>query len=343
MVKERALFIKRGENMTNNVNTQATDQVICKFMEQARLNEAFLFGGAVLDPLINPNAKINDYDVCVKDKDTFFEALQNLEAQGIPISEVTRTHNIYVVIQHPEFGQIDFSCMDPENNGIFNIEKIYKKYRKINGGGYDSTIIDKYGAVEGLKRGEIRLACNPEEEGAYNLLRRFLAVTGKYSLDISKDGPNQAVINDIKDEFRKSRPHIPQDRVRCLSRLSASLRRSKNRNEYVKNLGSQGIFFIAFPDIHKLFNRPSFQTSPELAQSQTQKELLELMLAHTKKEDRDAMIDCLRILAKREPARQDKGVKMFVENLEQEKTSPARLSKEILTPLFVHILSAQQK
>lgn len=102
--------------------------------QEAGLNEAFLFGGSVLDPLVNPNAKINDYDVCVKDKDTFFEALKNLEQKGFDISEVTRTHNIYVVIQHPEFGQIDFSCMDPEANGIFNIEKIYKKYRKINGG-----------------------------------------------------------------------------------------------------------------------------------------------------------------------------------------------------------------
>ncbi len=324
--------------MTNNVQ-QTTFNTICKFMEEAQLNEAFLFGGAVLDPLINPDAKINDYDICVKDKDTFFDALKCLEARGIPISEVTRTHNIYVVIRHPEFGQIDFSCMDPETNGIFNIEKIYTGYRKVNGGGYKSTLVDKYGAVDGMRRGQIRLACNPEEEGAYNLLRRFLAVSGKYGLDISQGGPNQQVIDEIKEEFKKSRHHIPQDRVRCLSRLSASLRRSKNRNEYVKNLGEQGIFFTAFPDIHKLFNRPSFQESAELAQCTTQKELLELMLEHTQKEDRDAMVDCLRILARREPARQDKGVKMFVETVEQEKTSAARLNKEILNPLFVHILS----
>lgn len=324
--------------MTNNVQ-QETFNNVCKFMNQARLNEAFLFGGAVLDPLINPNAKINDYDICVKDKDTFFETLKNLEALGIPISEVTRTHNIYVVIQHPEFGQIDFSCMNPETNGIFNIEKIYTKFCKINGGGYKSTLVDKYGAVDGLRRGQIRLACNPEEEGAYNLLRRFLAVSGKYGLDISKEGPNQPVIDEIKEEFKKNRHHIPQDRVRCLSRLSASLRRSQKRNEYVKNLGEQGIFFLAFPDIHKLFNRPSFQSSTALARCATQKELLELMLAHTKKEDHDAMVDCLRILARREPARQDKGVKMFVETIEQEKTSATRLNKEILTPLFVHILS----
>ncbi|MCM1324032.1 MAG: hypothetical protein NC218_07710 [Acetobacter sp.] len=94
--------------------------------------------------------------------------------------------------------------------------------------------------------------------------------------------------------------------------------------------------------MHKIFNRPIFQASPTLAQSTTQKELLELVIAHTSSTDRDNTIDCLRILAKREPARQDKGVKMFIENIEQEKTSKERLSKEILTPLFVHILSNQR-
>jgi len=322
--------------MTNNAQ-ENTDLIIAQFMDQARVNEAFLFGGAVIDPLINPAAKINDYDVCVKDRDTFFEALKSLEEQGIPTSEVTRTHNIYVVVNHPEFGQIDFSCMDPEANGIFNIEKIYTKYRKINRGGYTSTLVDKYGAVDGLKRGEIRLACNPEEEGAYNILRRFLAVTGKYGLDISKNGANQKVINEIKEEFKKDRRYIPQDKVRCLSRLFASLRRSKNRPQYVKNLGEQGLFFNVFPEIHKIFNRECFQNSPELKQATTQKELLELVWSYTSLSDKDEMVDCLRILSKREPARQDKGVKIFVENLEQQKTSPTRLNKEVLNPLFSHI------
>lgn len=100
------------------------------FMENAGINEAFLFGGAVLDPLIKENPKISDYDICVKDQDDFYEALQNLDRQKFQISEVMRTHNIYVVINHPQLGQIDFSCMDPEDNGIFNIEKYMPASRK---------------------------------------------------------------------------------------------------------------------------------------------------------------------------------------------------------------------
>lgn len=314
-------------------------QDIEQFMEQAGLSEAFLFGGAVLDPLVKEDAKISDYDVCVKDKEVFYEALKNLEDKDVAISEVMRTHNIYVVIKHPQLGQIDFSCMDPESNGIFNIEKIYAKFRKKSSGEYNNYVVDKYGAVEGLKRGEIRLACNPEEEGAYNILRRFLAVTGKYNLDISVNGPNQETIDRIKHEFFVDRHYIPQDKVRCLSRLSASLRRSQDREKYVKNLGEQHIFAVAFPEVNKLFNRKDFQNSSELKNCTTQRELLELMTASVHGADRDNLVDCLRILSRREAARQDKGVKAFVENIEAEKTSLNRLNKQILNPVFSYILS----
>ena len=103
---------------------------IKQFMEEADLNEVFLFGGAVLDPLTRENAKISDYDICVKDTDVFYTTLKKLESKNCTISEVMRTHNIYTVVRHPTLGQIDFSCMDPENNGIFNIEKIYIKHMK---------------------------------------------------------------------------------------------------------------------------------------------------------------------------------------------------------------------
>ena len=310
---------------------------IKSFMEEAGLNEVFLFGGAVLDPLTREDAKISDYDICVKDSDVFYETLKKLEDKNCKISDVMRTHNIYTVIKHPTLGQIDFSCMDPENNGIFNIEKIYARFRRTPNG-IENTVIDKYGAIDGIKRGEIRLACNIEEEGAYNILRRFLATVGKYDLDVSLNGPNQETITQIKEEFKKLNHFIAQDKVRCLSRLPASLRRSKSRKDFVRELGQQKIFEKAFPEINRLFNNQEFINDEKLNQCQTQKEILWLMVKHTKKtEERDALVDCLRILSKREAARQDKGVKEFVSEIENEKTSTNRLTTNIINPLFSYI------
>ena len=61
-----------------------------------------------------------------------------------------------------------------------------------------------------------------------------------------------------------------------------------------------------------MFNNPQFYNNKKLNDCETQKELLELMLANVQKDDRDAMMDCLMILSRREKARQDKGVKVFV-------------------------------
>ena len=62
------------------------------------------------------------------------------------------------------------------------------------------------------------------------------------------------------------------------------------------------------------------------------------MVKHTNKtEERDNLIDCLRILSKREAARQDKGVKDFIDEIENEKTSINRLTTNILTPLFTYM------
>ena len=317
--------------------TSKVSEDIKSFMEEAGLNEVFLFGGAVLDPLTREDAKISDYDICVKDTDVFYETLKKLEDKNCKISDVMRTHNIYTVIKHPTLGQIDFSCMDPENNGIFNIEKIYARFRR-NPNGIENTVIDKYGAIDGIKRGEIRLACNIEEEGAYNILRRFLATVGKYDLDISLNGPNQETITQIKEEFKKLNHFIGQDKVRCLSRLPASLRRSKSRKDFVIKLGQQKIFENAFPEINRLFNNQEFINDEKLNQCHTQKEILWLMVKHTKKtEERDALVDCLRILSKREAARQDKGVKEFVSEIENEKTSTNRLTTNIINPLFSYI------
>lgn len=315
-----------------------------KIMNDAELNEVFLFGGAVLDPLTQENAKINDYDLCVKDQDVFYASLKKLEEKNCSVSDVIRTHDIYSVIKHPEVGEIDFSFMkDPEVNGIFNIEKIYAKFRRTPNG-IENTVVDKYGAIEGIQNRRIRLACTPEEEGAYNVLRRFLAIVGKYNLDVSKGGPNQETIDQIKEGLKNASHTIPQDKVRCLSRIPASLKRSQDRYSYVKNLGEQGIFETAYPEIHRLFNNPEFVNDEKLAQCETQKDLLWLMVKNTKKtEERDTLVDCLRELSKREAARQDKGVKSFVDEIENEKTSSSRLTKQIINPLFAYIVSKKQQ
>ena len=150
-------------------------------------------------------------------------------------------------------------------------------------------------------------------------------------------------IAQINKLFAAGYHYIPQDKVRCLSRVTASLKRSSDRKTFVQNIGEQKMFQHAFPDLHKLFNNPLFQNCEKLKTASSQKELLELMLANVDFKDRDAMVDCLMLLSKREKARQDKGVREFVEDISSEKTSPQRLTKSVLNPVFQYILANKGK
>ena len=75
-------------------------------MQDANLSKLYLFGGAVLDPLLNKNAKINDYDVCVKDEEDFYTGINALREKGYNVADVVKTHNIYVVIKNPNGMQL---------------------------------------------------------------------------------------------------------------------------------------------------------------------------------------------------------------------------------------------
>lgn len=91
------------------------------------------------------------------------------------------------------------------------------------------------------------------------------------------------------------------------------------------------------------FNNEVFQNCDKLNECKTQKELLELMLANVDFKDRDALVDCLVVLSRREKARQDKGVREFVENISSEKTSSQRLNNMILQPVFSYIMAGKSK
>lgn len=315
---------------------------IQQLMTEADVHELYMFGGAVLDTLLNKDAKVNDYDVCVKEDAVFYKTLLNMKKSQCQVSDVMRTHNIYAVIKHPQLGQIDFSCMDPEDNGILNIEKIYARFN-LTKNGVTYQVVDKYDALDCIKQGKIRLASLPEKEGAYNILRRFLAVAGKYDIDIRPGGINQPFINQMNEAFSQNYPYVAQDRVRCLSRFAASLKRSKNRPEFVKNLYEQKIFEQPFPDIHKLLGNPAFQNAEKLKTADSQKELLWLMLRSVKGEARDDFVDTILLLSKREKARQDSGVNEVVTQLSNEKTSPERLNKKVINPVYHFIMNKQNK
>ena len=299
------------------------------FMQNANLPKLYLFGGAVLDPLLNENAKINDYDVCVKDEEDFYTGINALREKGYNVADVVKTHNIYVVIKDQNGMQFDFSCMDPEDNGILSLEKIYAEFPA-------NKIIDKYDSIGACRRQEIRLASNPKKEGAYNVLRRFLAAAQKYHFPIHKGSRNQEIIDTMKAEFKTQTVAVKQDKVRCLDRLIKILAKEKNKERLLKDFAEQEILKDAFPNFHNLFCEERFRESEPLKQLSDPGKLLNFIIHYHPNGDfrRDELVNSAAILLYREKARAHPSVIKTVNDSLNEKTSVARLNREILTPLL---------
>ena len=308
---------------------------INNFMQDANLSKLYLFGGAVLDPLWNPQAKINDYDVCVKDEEDFYSGIIALKDKGYSVADVVKTHNIYAVIKNAEGMQFDFSCMDPEDNGILSIEKIYAEFPT-------NQIIDKYDSLGACQRQEIRIAANPKKEGAYNVLRRFLAVAQKYHFPINKGSHNQETIDRIKAEFKAQTVAVKQDKVRCLDRLVKILAKEQNKKQLLTDFAEQELLKDAFPNFHNLFCEEKFCNAQELQIISDPGKLLDFIIHYHKNGDfrKDELVNSALILLYREKARANPSILKTIHNSLQEKTSANRIEKEILAPLLQY---AQKK
>lgn len=337
--KEKSFcFLHKYIKMENNMKAiKVVEDKVNKFADDAQLTQLYLFGGSVLDPLLyGEKARLNDYDLCVKDEESFFSAISNLKKSGYKVSEPTRAHNVYVVIHDEDGLQFDFACMDPEDNGIFSLEKVYARFPQ-------NEVVDKYDSLGAIKRGELRIASNPKKEGVYNLLRRFIAVSSKYDLPIFVDGPNQETIDLIKKEFKEQPEYIFQDKVRCLDRLVKTIAKRDDKSEYIKDFSEQGLLKQSFPSFHNVFSNEEFRESEELKKIDKPAKLLQYMLEYVSDDvvQRDGFVDSSVILEYREEARSDADVINFVKKVYAEKTSISRLNNKILSPLLSSLMAKE--
>lgn len=316
--------------MKNNA-PKPIPEVIDEFMNLTGCEELFLYGGSAIDRYLDPNCRVMDYDIAISNLEQYQNVIENLRTQGFDVGNPRLSHNLATVAKHPNYGIYDLSCMDIENNGIYNIEKFYIEYSKKYPKG---KIVDTYHAVEGLREGRIEIANNPENEKAYNLLRRFSVLAGKYDINLTRGGINEDTMSIIENKLRQTPPgkHDEQERVRCLSRFLGAAFRRRKQAVYFKSIGKTGLYAYGFPALNQLMNDNKFIKSLQEAPATDKQNLINRMLAYAK--DRDSLVDELSLLKKRERDREDIRVINKIEALDEEKTSKNRLNKSIIIPLL---------
>ena len=317
-----------------SINTpKTTQEAVHEFMELTGVDQVFLYGGSAIDRYMNPCAQIMDYDIAIRDSGTYLKVLEKLKSLGFEVGDTRKTHNFATVAKHKDYGVFDLSCMNIEDNGIYNLEKFYIEFSSNYPYG---KVVDAYNTVNSLIEGKIEIANNPEEEKAYDLLRRFSVLAGKYGFSTERGGKNENTISIIERRLQETpiNKDNEKDRVRCISRFLGAAFRRQNQASYFTRMGETGLFKYGFPAIHEIMRNDKFLLDIKLNPATDKLDLIERMLSYS--QNKDELVDELCLLQKRDKDREDPKVLNKVEELSQAKTSTNRLTTRVLEPLFMY-------
>ncbi|MBE6462150.1 MAG: hypothetical protein E7005_00110 [Alphaproteobacteria bacterium] len=319
---------------------KTTTEAIHEFMDLTGCKQVFLYGGSAIDRYLDPKAEIMDYDIAIRDTKSYIEVLDKLKQLGFDVGDTRKTHNFATVAKHKDYGIFDISCMNIEDNGIYNLEKFYIEFSADYPYG---KVVDAYNTVNSLKEGKIEIANNPDKEKAYDLLRRFSVLAGKYGFCTERNGKNEETMAIIERRLKETPvgPQNKKDRIRCLSRFLGAAFRRQNQARYLARMGETGLFAYGFPAINDVMQNDKFLMSIKQDPAKDKRELIERMLSFTT--NRDEFIDEIQILKERDKDREDPKVLQRVNEFDDEKTSINRLTKHIVNPLFLYIQTKGRK
>lgn len=335
---------------------QSTGDAIRNFMEITGTSQVFLYGGAAIDRYINPEAEIMDYDVAIQNPDKYVAVVEKLKKLGFDVGATRVAFNLSTVAKHSEYGIFDLACMNIEKNGIYNLEKFYIEYSKEYPLG---KAVDRYGTVHALREGKISLVNNPDEENAYDLLRRFSVLAGKYGFSLEPDGINKDTIETL--HRRLAETPVDQNnehgRVRCLARFMGAVLRSERQNktgitgevdkankkqsEFLEGMGKTELLSYAYPEINNILHNRQFLDGVAERPFTDKFDLIDRLLNAA--QDRDEIINEISLLRKREADREDVRVINRVNSLMEEKTSKKRLVNHVINPVFSYIMAKSGK
>ncbi len=317
---------------------QLNRDAIGNFMKMTGASKVYLYGGAAIDRYLNPEAEIMDYDIAIQNPDEYVAVVEKLKKEGFDVGNTRVAFNLSTVAKHPEHGVYDLACMNIETNGIYNLEKFYIEYSPEYPWG---KAVDRFDTVHCLREGRIVIANNPDEERAYDLLRRFSVLAGKYGFSLDREGINKGTIDTLHRRLQETpvKEENKHSRVRCLARFMGAVLRSKKQGEFLEGMGQTELMGYAYPEINNLLHNENFIASVKQKSFDNKLDLIDRMMEHT--DNRDGLIDELLLLTQREKDREDPKVIQRVEALGAEKTSLKRLNKEILSPVFSYILSGR--
>lgn len=266
-------------------------QLMIQLSKVLRIKEFILFGGAAIDLLLNPFAKIHDLDIGIKGrkKDFINQCKKHLRLCGFQILGKDRPYFINMnepvttVFAKNNRWLLDINFMDnPWSVGQFDIETLFFRYPELD-------YIDRYDAIENLEKKTIHPINGLYKENPILLINRIVDLCSKYNINMSKNSIHRDYINILKkrisnwntpDEF-----HGKMAKISFYSKILKAIKQAKRREVFIKDLVATGILMELMPELQKPLKNLSAEEKTLLNKAKTKGEIANILMKVVKPND----------------------------------------------------------
>lgn len=301
------------EKIKKNYLLSNRDKNLMFFLaELIGVNKFILYGSTPISLMLKGNCMANDYDLAIpgKTKENIIKVKLFLKKNGFKVIKSNRKYCIYKNIKvislyaQKERILLDICFMDDTSLvGQFNIESLYWRYPEMD-------CIDKYGAMEALRKKKIVSIRGLDNENVFLLVSRFIYLCSKYQISLTNK-ENQRIIKFINQKLRKENDYKTDQYVSCLSSILKSILTAKDRITFIDELVNSEIIKNFFKELHfSLINLIKEKKQFNLFEAKNKRDLINLLEKNMHENNKKEFTKKINMLAKRKWDKQDKVIKI---------------------------------
>lgn len=241
------------EKIKNEINPTLLD----KLSDETGIKK-FWLGGSI--PYFNEakkigvNFEINDYDLAILGGESEFKKYKKiLKKKGFEIIKerpyYLKFNKIFQIIAKKKGLNLDIAILKKlDYLGHFNWECIFWEFPS-------KKIYDPHNSLKTISKRELKMIISPKEENPFILTSRFLKICARFNLNFYNDKKLNLLSKNLAKHVKKwdSNDSFQGKYAKEHSYygLLESIRRSKNKIEFIKNLDQTGILRAFFPEIKR--------------------------------------------------------------------------------------------
>lgn len=287
------------------------------------VNHCILFGGAALDLLIDPGARIRDYDIGILDKGNCLESCAKaLKKNGFKIIDKKRDYTVgkihRVTMIFARKGEILLDVNFMEDFGIvgqFDIESLIWRFPEMD-------FVDRYGALRAFHEKTIQPIRPFEDENPLLVLNRLILLCAKYQLRITEHPIHKKLLAQLQKTISKfdllNNDNLGEINLKAshYSTLLKAILYSRDRIAFLRELFNCGVMANAIPELLSSLTELSAESIVQINNAQHKWEIIQSILKSVKAGNQKKILGRLKLIGMRSWDEQDQKMALWLNKYE---------------------------